>query len=565
MEATGFDHLKGDADTLSQRLSRSLGSPFGAWSDPVNQPVAIAMLTVYGIIFLAGLIGHVCVVAYTISSRKSYSTTRRGALLILANLSTSHLLFLLGCLPSIAYKSVMNLSYGPWILGDVVCRVVPFLELFTLGVTVLSFCVLGVDRLISSGKCKKAYEEAGDSCLTGVCKIVVIWLGALLLASPEIFVFHTTLYQEKIPQTIFESIVAKDPQLLDNVMPDYTRLVDPEKNWQSLSAFFRKIGLGGVVESDIDFQNITFAVTYQYEKCEHEVSLWKEAPHFLSVFVSLYAEVRQWWLFGFYFCLPVFFSLLFALLVARRLTNVHDKCVNEYGQYIAGDGGTMNSHKGGSLNRSNSFASNQTASSEAQNLMAAEGRTLGSPHNDHARNHVPTNRNASPVSPYPPMMTPMLVRASNNPMSPTSDGAPAYNGSALSSPSMNSVPYDGNAVTSAGKSSSLPPHGRGARGRTRMQKIIFHNVARDRAMNTLLVALILAFSLAWLPQHIFGILFSKTQVDEALSAHFVTLIKDICRYFSALAFAVNPIVIYLSYKAYRVFLDKFCCRCCCCQ
>ncbi|XP_039262740.2 uncharacterized protein LOC120338840 [Styela clava] len=573
MKAETFERLEGDAEILSQRITRSLSSPFGPWNPSVNRHVAIAMLSVYGLIFLAGLIGHVCVVAYAVSSRRKYHTCRRGALLIIANLSISQMLFLLFCLPSIAYKSIMNLTFEPWILGDIACRMVPFVELFILGVTVLSFCVLSIDRLRSAGQNTKTYEEAGDSCLTGICKIFVIWLGAMLIASPEIFVYKTVTQELQIPENIFDFITNKDSSLKEGILPDYKELKDTENIFEDLKIFFEKIHTSYVMGGDefVQANVTTFGMTYQYDKCVRGVSLWVDSPNFLVTFMHTYENVRLWWIFGFYFCLPVFFSLLFAMIIARHLSATHDKCLKDFGTYpVDGAVGTLTSHKGGSIHRSNSLASNQTASSEAQQLMlATEGRPGAlTPNNGSLRNHLSaSHRSASPAGSFPSMMTPMIVRSSNAPISPTNETGIGYAQSVISpsvtSPSMTSVMYDVN-----GKTASLPPHGRGSRSKGKVQRIILFNVARDRALNTLLVALILAYSLTWLPQHIFHILFAKTQLEEALDAQYVGLILDVCRYLSAFSFAVNPAVIYLAYKSYRIFLDRFCCpckcRCTCC-
>lgn len=549
---------------LSQRLTRSLASPFGAWATPENRSTAIAILSVFGIIFLAGLIGHVCVVAYATTSRRKYNNSRRGALLILANLSSSHMVFLLCCLPSIAYQSIMKLTYEPWVLTDVVCRLVPFFELFLLGVTVFSFCALSIDRLRSAGKNAKSSEEGGDSCLTGACKLIVIWVGAMIVAAPEIFIHGTSTDTLIIPEPVFNAIARRDPNILGNFSPRYSVMNDLETSSDTLREFLKKLDPGFPFDDVyvMPYNVTTFGVTYQYQKCEKQVSLWPDPPVFLLKFIEKYMEIRAWWIFGFYFCLPVFFSLLSALVVALKLSHSHDKCLKEYGQYpVDGAVGTLTSHKG-SLNRSNSVTSNQTLSSEAQQLMNAENRVQGIPYNNGSLRNT-NHRSVSPANSYPGgVMTPMIVRACNTPMSPL-EPQNGYAQSPITSPSVTSQLHEVNG-TNPRKSSSLPPHGRGTRGRSRMQKLILFNIARDRALNTMLVALLLAFSLTWLPQHIFHILFSKTHLQGTLDPRYVHLIMDICRYVSAFSFAVNPIVIYLSYKRYRLFLDRICCQCRCC-
>lgn len=448
-----------------------------------------------------------------------------------------------------------------------------------LGVTVLSFCVLSVDRFRSAGQNTKTYEEIGDSCLTGVCKTVVIWLGALLIASPELFINRTQTHEHEISQKTFSQIVERDPSLLtlNGILPQYHKVTVPISKSPQFSKFLMSVGLYDDLESSESLGNGTlFSVTYQYEECVSGVSLWKDVPEFLVTFIETYYDIRQWWMFGFYFCLPVFFSLLFAMIVAHRLTSIYDSCTKAQQQYGEFPGGTLTSQRGGSLNRSNSIASNRTASSEAQNLINGENRSPSTPNAESLRNQfLSSNRSGSPSGSFPGVMTPMSVRANNSgvapnndlslyPMIPKSPSVP-YNGSVLSSPSMVSSPCDVNAAVTQGNGSSLPPHGRGSRSRGRVNKIVLHNIARDRAINTLLVALIMAFSLTWLPRHIFEILFAKTELGNALQPNIETLIKDLYTYFSALGFAINPIVIYLAYASYRLFLEKFCCsyKCCC--
>lgn len=386
----------------------------------------------------------------------------------------------------------------------------------------------------------------------------------MIIASPEIFVHGVKTESVQIPKKIFEAMVERDSDFLSEIPPSYHRVGDVESNIIFVKAFLDRLDATFYTGKQYALSNFTnSAVTYTYETCVAGKSLWPEPPRFLSVFINVYYDIRLWWIFGVYFCLPVFFSLISALVVALKLSRAHDKCLKDYGSYpIDAAIGTLTSHKG-SLNRSNSITSNQTLSSEAQQLMLADGRPQILPYHNGSLRNGNNYRSASPANSYPGgVMTPMIVRACNTSISP-SEPHHGYAQSPIASPSMTSHLYEANG-TNPRKSSSLPPHGRGSRGRSRMQKLILFNIARDRSLNTLLVALLLAFSLTWLPQHIFQILFAKTHIQGTLDPAYVNLINDICTYLSTFGFAVNPIVIFLSYKPYRLFLDRVCCQCRCC-
>lgn len=424
--------------------------------------------------------------------------------------------------------------------------------------------MLSIDRLRFAGRNAKSPEETGDTTLTRICKLIVIWVGAMIIASPEIFVHGVKTETVSIPKHVFQVMMERDPAMLGEAQPIYHKLRDVQSNKNSVKMLMDKVEPTFFTNMQYGLPNTsTSAVYYTYEKCVAGKSLWSEPPNFLAVFINVYYAIRPWWIFGFYFCLPVFFSLISALVVALKLSRAHDKCLKDYGSYPSeGAVGTLTSHKG-SLNRSNSITSNQTLSSEAQQLMLADGRPQMLPYHNGSLRNGNHYRSASPANSYPGgVMTPMIVRACNASISP-SEPYHGYAQSPIASPSMTSHLYETNG-TNPRKTSSLPPHGRGSRGRSRMQKLILFNIARDRSLNTLLVALLLAFTLTWLPQNIFQILFEKTDIQGTLDPTYVNLINDICTYLSTFGFAVNPIVIYLSYKPYRLFLDRVCCQCRCC-
>ncbi|KAK3781739.1 hypothetical protein RRG08_037142 [Elysia crispata] len=109
-------------------------------SPPAYMYAYVTVLNV--IIFVVGVIGNVIVLLVIVRMR----TLRTRVNYFLANLSVSDLLVLVVCQPS-AMLEFYNRE--KWLLGHVMCKLVPFLEHWTVHASVLTLLVIGLDRYVT--------------------------------------------------------------------------------------------------------------------------------------------------------------------------------------------------------------------------------------------------------------------------------------------------------------------------------------------------------------------------------------------------------------------------------
>ncbi|KAM9506378.1 G-protein coupled receptor 37-like 1 [Salvelinus alpinus] len=207
-------------------------------------PVTDSSYTAYAVMFLSlvvfsvGIIGNLavmCIVWHNYYMRSTWNY-------ILASLAFWDFLVLCFCLPVVVFNELTNKR----LLGDISCRVVPYMEVTSLGVTSFSLCALGIDRFNSTTSSQPKVRRV-ESCQSILAKLLIIWLGSMVLAAPELLLWQ--LSQAVSPAT------------------------------------------GAVVDS-----------------CTMNPT--SNLPESMYTLVINYHECRIWWYFGCYFCLPVVFTLL---------------------------------------------------------------------------------------------------------------------------------------------------------------------------------------------------------------------------------------------------------------
>ncbi|XP_061085093.1 prosaposin receptor GPR37-like [Conger conger] len=207
---------------------------------------AVACLSV--VIFSVGVIGNIatiCVVCHNYHMRSISNS-------LLANLALWDIVLLVFCLPLVVYQELTK----TWLLGEVSCKAVPYVEVVSLGVATFTLCALCVDRLRGATNVQMHYETV-ENCASTAAKLAVIWIGALLLALPEL------LIHQLVPEA----------------------------------------GAGpGAGER---------------ERCEVRIS--PDLPDTVYVLGLTYEGARLWWHFGCYFCLPTLFTAAVSLETARRI------------------------------------------------------------------------------------------------------------------------------------------------------------------------------------------------------------------------------------------------------
>uniref|UniRef100_A0AAY4BDJ9 G-protein coupled receptors family 1 profile domain-containing protein n=1 Tax=Denticeps clupeoides TaxID=299321 RepID=A0AAY4BDJ9_9TELE len=209
---------------------------------------AYAVLCVSVLLFAVGILGNIaimCVVCHNYYMRSISNS-------LLANLALWDFVVIFFCLPLVTFHELTK----NWLLGEFSCRVVPYIEVASVGVTTFTLCALCIDRFRAATNVQLYYEMI-ENCASTAAKLAVIWIGALLLALPELL----------IRQLVREE---RDP-------PEVTPC----------------------------------------ERCVVRIST--ALPDTLYVLGLTYDGARLWWYFGCYFCLPTLFTIGCSLATAQKI------------------------------------------------------------------------------------------------------------------------------------------------------------------------------------------------------------------------------------------------------
>ncbi|XP_049269111.1 QRFP-like peptide receptor [Rhipicephalus sanguineus] len=136
--------------------------------------LAIALLLVLG------TVGNVLVPVVVCKSKDLRNSTN----LFLVNLSVSDLLVLLVCMPT----ALVELHSPPevWLLGDGMCRLIPFLELVVAHVSILTILAISFERYYAICQPLKAGYTCTKTRALGI--ITALWLLSTLVTSPMLLV-----------------------------------------------------------------------------------------------------------------------------------------------------------------------------------------------------------------------------------------------------------------------------------------------------------------------------------------------------------------------------------------
>ncbi|CAJ1056050.1 prosaposin receptor GPR37 [Xyrichtys novacula] len=217
---------------------------------------AYTVMIIAAVIFSVGIIGNVsvmCIVCHNYYMRSISNS-------LLANLALWDFVIIFFCLPLVVFHELTK----NWLLGEFSCRIIPYLEVASLGVTTFTLCALCIDRFRAATNVQMYYEMIENWAST-TAKLAVIWVGALLLALPELL----------IRQLVTE----------DGDPPDVAPC----------------------------------------ERCVVRIST--DLPDTLYVLGLTYDGARLWWYFGCYFCLPTLFTILSSLVTARKIRQAERACV----------------------------------------------------------------------------------------------------------------------------------------------------------------------------------------------------------------------------------------------
>ncbi|XP_072300687.1 endothelin receptor type B [Eucyclogobius newberryi] len=202
------------------------------------------------LVFVVGILGNVALLKI-ISANKSM---RSGPNILIANLALGDLIHIVIDIPINTYRLIAE----DWPFGLVLCKLVPFVQKASVGITVLSLCALSVDRyraVVSWNRIK----GLGVSAWTAV-EIALIWVVSLILAVPEVVGFDL--------------------------------------------------------------------ITMDYKGRHLRICLLH--PMQSSQFMQLYKSGKDWWLFGFYFCMPLLWTAIFYTLMTRKMLRKNAEALSDH-------------------------------------------------------------------------------------------------------------------------------------------------------------------------------------------------------------------------------------------
>ncbi|KAK5852532.1 hypothetical protein PBY51_006385 [Eleginops maclovinus] len=147
----------------------------GDGGETVHLVVRCVMTSVYILIITVGLLGNITLVKIFVTN----SAMRSVPNIFISSLAAGDLLLLLTCVPVDAFRFFSQ----EWVFGEAACKLIPVIQLTSVGVSVFTLTALSADRY-------KAIVNPMDiqtsSAVFWTClKAVSIWLLSVLLAVPE--------------------------------------------------------------------------------------------------------------------------------------------------------------------------------------------------------------------------------------------------------------------------------------------------------------------------------------------------------------------------------------------
>ncbi|KAG7315768.1 hypothetical protein KOW79_020634 [Hemibagrus wyckioides] len=195
------------------------------------------------LVFVAGIVGNSALLRIIYANERM----RNGPNLLIASLALGDLVHIVIGIPVNVYKLLAE----DWPFGVGVCKLVPFVQKASVGITVLSLCALSIDRYRAVASWSRIKGIGVPKCTT--IEIILIWLLSIILAVPEIIAF-------------------------DMITMDYKG------------------------------DHLRICLLHPMQK---------------NPFMKFYKSAKDWWLFSFYFCMPlactaIFYSLMTCEMLRRR-------------------------------------------------------------------------------------------------------------------------------------------------------------------------------------------------------------------------------------------------------
>ncbi|XP_056416446.1 endothelin receptor type B [Hyla sarda] len=137
------------------------------------------------LIFIVGIIGNSTLLRIIYKNKSMRTKTNY----LIGSLAIGDLLHIIIDIPVSMYKLFSN----NWTLGVEICKLIPFLQKSSVGITVLSLCALSIDRY----RVVASWNHVGGNRDTKstILEIIFIWIISVILATPEAIGFNIKHYE----------------------------------------------------------------------------------------------------------------------------------------------------------------------------------------------------------------------------------------------------------------------------------------------------------------------------------------------------------------------------------
>ncbi|KAG5852691.1 gastrin-releasing peptide receptor [Anguilla rostrata] len=175
------------ANVLSSDVSRGNHTPVVS-EHPIWYP-GIIITVVYGFLILVGLVGNITLIKTfcTVTSMRTVPN------LFMSSLALGDLLLLVTCAPVDASRYLVD----KWLFGRVGCKLIPFIQLTSVGVSVFTLTALSADRY--KAIVKPMDIQMSNATARTFLRAALIWIFSMILAIPE--AIFSDLHTFSIPQT----------------------------------------------------------------------------------------------------------------------------------------------------------------------------------------------------------------------------------------------------------------------------------------------------------------------------------------------------------------------------
>lgn len=196
------------------------------------------------IIFIVGMVGNATLLRIIYQNK----CMRNGPNALIASLALGDLMYIIIDIPINVFKLLaQRFPFADSPFGLFLCKLVPFIQKASVGITVLNLCALSVDRYRAVASWSRV-QGTGIPLITAI-EIVTIWILSFILATPEAVGFKI--------------------------------------------------------------------VTFEYGNHKINTCLLNAT----TPIMKFYQDWKDWWLFGFYFCVPLACTAIFYTLMTCEMLN----------------------------------------------------------------------------------------------------------------------------------------------------------------------------------------------------------------------------------------------------